>query len=91
MEEFSSHVVTSLANFEILFFITTTKSLLVGIQIRENKMIGYETKVVCIDVMLREIYSSLSQIFISILLKSTFPILMRIHFKFCNDESFNLK
>lgn len=40
----------SLANFEILFFITTTKNLLVGIQIKENKMIGYETKVVCIDV-----------------------------------------
>lgn len=40
----------SLANFEILFFITTTKNLLVGIQIRENKMTGYETKVVCIDV-----------------------------------------
>lgn len=38
----------SLANFEILFFITTTKNLLVGIQIRENKMI--ETKVVCNDV-----------------------------------------
>lgn len=41
--------------------------------------------------MLREIYSSLSQIFISTLLKYTFPIVMRIHFKFCNDESFNLK
>lgn len=85
----------SLANLEILFFITTTKNLLVGIQIRENKIISYETKVVCIDVsvkaLVREIYSSLSQIFTSILLKYTFPIVMRIHFKFCNDESFNLK
>lgn len=41
----------SLADFEILFSITATKNLLVGIQIRENKMIGYEIKVVCIDVL----------------------------------------
>jgi hypothetical protein len=47
--------VADLPSFIISFFVTTVKNLLVGIQFRENKIIGYEPKIVYMEVSATEL------------------------------------
>lgn len=44
-----------LSSFIILFFVIIVKNLLVGIQFRENKIIGYELKIVYMEVLVIEL------------------------------------